>query len=75
MRDEVLQCLIVAGVGDPREHRFHRFARTVAQDAVNVAPQREPLRLMVETVVELLQPPEQATNARPRSPVEHRAAA
>ena len=71
MRDEVLQRLIMARVGDAREHGLHRFPATVAQHALHVPAQRQRLRRMMETVVELLQPPEQATNARPRSPVEH----
>ncbi len=75
VRDEVLQRLIMARIGDAREHRLHGFPATVAQHALHIPPQRQRLRLMMETVVKLLQPSVQATNARPRRRVEHCAAA
>ena len=75
MRDEVLEGLIRRRLADPRQHRRHRLARAVAQQAVDVLPQRHVLRPMTEAVLELIQPARQATQQRPRVPIEHRAAA
>ncbi len=75
MRDEVLEGLIGRRLADPRQHRRHRLARTVAQQAVDVLPQRHVLRPMTEAVLELIQPARQATQQRPGVPIEHGTAA
>ena len=75
MRDEVLEGLIGRRLADPRQHRRHRLARAVAQQAVDVLPQRHVLRPMTEAVLELIQPARQATQQRPRVPIEHWTAA
>jgi hypothetical protein len=61
MRDEVLQRLIRARIAEPRPHRFHRLAATVAQQALDIPTQRPALRAMAEAVFEQLQPREQPT--------------
>ena len=75
MRDEVLKGLIRRRLADPLEHRRHRLARAVAQQAIDILPQRHVLRAMAEAVLELIQPPRQSSQQRPRVPIEHWAAA
>jgi hypothetical protein len=36
--DEVLEGLVRAWFGHSRQHRFHRLARAVAEDSLNVPP-------------------------------------
>ena len=70
----VMKCwnvLVMARVGDPRQHRLHRLARTVAQQALQVATQRHRLQPGTEAALELLQIPQQSTHARPRALIEH----
>jgi hypothetical protein len=66
--------LIGDGLGDARQHRLHRFPLAVAEDALDVAAQRQQLRAMAEAAFELLQPAHQSLNARRGRVVDHRAA-
>ena len=75
VRDEMLKRLIRRRLADAGEHRRHRLARTVAQQPVDVLAQRHVLRAMTEAVLELIQPPRQSSQQRPRVPVEHCGAA
>jgi hypothetical protein len=75
MRNEVLERLVRGRLAHARQHRGHRFARTVAQQAVDVLPQRHVLGAMTEAVFELIQPSRQPSQQRPRVAIEHRAAA
>jgi hypothetical protein len=56
MRDEVLKGLIRHRLRDARQHRLHRLALAVAEHAVHVRAQREPLRPMPEAALERLEP-------------------
>ena len=69
--DEVLEILVMARVGDPRQHRLHRFARTVSEQALQVAAQRRRLQPGTEGALELLQITQQPTHARPCALIEH----
>src|SRR5262249_33865016 len=73
-RDEVLEGLVGDRLGDARQHRLHRLAVAVAEDALNVGAQRHQLRTVPKAALELLQPPNQALDARGRRLVDHRAA-
>jgi hypothetical protein len=42
--DEVLKRLGRFGIGDTRQHRFHRLAHAVAEHALHISTQREHLR-------------------------------
>src|SRR5207237_3706840 len=75
VRDEMLKRLIGRRLADPSQHRRHRLARAVAQQPVDVLAQRRMLRTMTEAVLELIQPPRQASQHRPRVPIEHWASA
>ena len=75
MRDEVLERLIRRRLADTRQHRRHRLADAVAQQAVDILPQRYVLRPVAEAVLELIQPPCQSPQQRGRVPIEHRTAA
>ena len=75
MRDEMLKGLIRRRVADAFEHRRHRLARAVAQQAIDILPQRHVLGAMAEAVLELIQPPRQSPQQRRRVPIEHRTAA
>src|SRR5438128_12222240 len=57
--DEMLKRLIGAGIVDARQHRAHRLASTVAEQAQHVPPKRAALRDQAETIFELLEQPEQ----------------
>src|SRR6185295_11801707 len=74
VRDEVLERLIGDRLGDPRQHRLHRLPLAVAEDALDVVPQRQQLRAMPKTALELLEPPHQSLDARRGRVVDHRAA-
>ena len=74
MRDEMLKGLIGDRLGDARQHRLHRLALAVAEDPLDVGPQRQQLRAMAEAALELLEPADQSLNARRRRVVDHRAA-
>jgi len=74
VRDEVLEGLIGDRLGDASQHRLHRLPLAVAEDALDVAAQRQQLCAMAEAGVELLQPTHQSLNARRRGVVDHRAA-
>jgi len=73
--DEVLEPLVGAGVAKPRPHRRHRLAATVAQHALNVAPQAAPLRAMRERRLEVLEPGRQTREPSGRLHGRHRASA
>ena len=75
MRDEMLEGLIGARIAEPRPHRFHRFAPTVAQQAGHIPTQRAALTLPTEVAFEPLQPDQQAFQPRTRGVIQHRAAA
>src|SRR5206468_12156926 len=75
VRDEVLKRLIVARVGDSRQHRLHRFARAVAQQTLEIPTQRHLLQPVAEAALVLLEISQQPANARPRALIEHRRSA
>lgn len=75
MRNEVLKGLVRRRLADPFEHRRHRLARAVAQQAVDILAQRHVLRAMAEAVLELIQPARQSSQQRPRGSIEHWGAA
>jgi hypothetical protein len=60
-------------VGDAGQHRLHRLSIAVAEEAMHVRPQREPLRAMAEAGLKRLEPANQALNARGRRAIDHRA--
>lgn len=72
LADEVLERLVAARLAEPRPHRRHRFAATVAQHAQDIPTHRAPLRPRGEAVFEPLQPREQASQPRRRGAIEHR---
>jgi hypothetical protein len=74
MRDEVLEGLVRDRLGDAGQHRLHRFALAVAEDALHIRPQRQQLRAMAKAALELLQPAYEPLDARGRRSVDHRAA-
>lgn len=63
-----------AWIGHSRQHRLHRFARTVAEDPLQVPSQRHVLQPSTEAAFELLEISE-PTHAGPRALVEHRCSA
>src|SRR5207244_955734 len=69
--DEVLEILVVTGIGDPRQHGLHRLARTVPEQALQVAAQRRRLQAGTEGALELLQITQQPTHTRPCALIEH----
>ena len=69
--DEVLEGLIGRRLGHPGQHRLHRLATAVAEEPVDVLPQRHQLRAMAKADLELIQPPGQSSQQRPRRVVEH----
>jgi len=73
MRDEVLEGLVGAGLGDPHQHRLHRLARAVAQQSVDVLAQRQLLSAMPETRFERLEPSCQPSKQRPLRLLQQRA--
>src|SRR5262245_39496755 len=75
VRDEMLKRLVVTGIGDAGQHRLHRLARTVAQQALQVPTQRHLLQPRTETTLELLDVLQQPTDTRPRALIEHRRSA
>ena len=75
MRDEVLERLVRRRLADPLEHRRHRLARAVAEQPLDILPQRHVLRAMAKAVLELIEPPGQSPQQRPRGLVEHCASA
>ena len=75
MRDEVLKRLIRHWLRDPRQHRLHRFPLAVAEHAVHVRAQGEPLRPMAEATLEGLEPAHQSLNPRSGGAIDHRASA
>lgn len=58
-RDEVPERLMAAGIVDPRQHRAHRFARTVAQQPDQIAAKRDALSHMAKAIFKRLQPRDQ----------------
>lgn len=75
VRDEMLKALVRDWVGDAGQHRLHRLPIAVAEEAMHVRPQREPLRAMAETALKRLEPADQALDARRRRAIDHRASA
>ena len=75
VRDEMLKALVADRVRDAGQHRLHRFAIAVAEDAVHVRPQREPLCAMAEAPLKRFEPANQALHARGRRAIDHRAPA
>ena len=72
VRNEMLKALIGDRVRDAGKHRLHRLAIAVAEYAVHVRPQPEPLRAMAESSVETVRAgesgPERAPSPCRRSP-------
>src|ERR671922_2767879 len=75
MGDEMLKGLVGNRLGDAGQHRLHRLPIAVAEDAVHVGPQREPLRAMTEAALKRFEPANQALNASRRGAIDHRASA
>ena len=75
VRNEMLKALVGDRVGDAGQHRLHRLPIAVAEEAVHVRPQREPLRAMAEAALKRFEPANQALNARGRRAIDHRAPA
>jgi hypothetical protein len=71
----VLKALVGDRVCDAGQHRLHRLPIAVAEEAMNVRPQREPLRAMAEAALKRFEPANQALNARGRRAIDHRAPA
>src|SRR5919199_954897 len=55
-----------------RQIRLHRLALAVAEHAVHVRAQREPLRSMTEAALERLEPAHQSLNPRGGGAIDHR---
>ena len=70
--DEVLERLVGSGLGHPRQHRFHRLARAVAEQPLHVPSQRKHLRAVAEAHLECLEPRHQPTQLIHRAAVVHR---
>ena len=75
VRDEMLEGLVRRRFADARQHRRHRLARAVAQQPVDILAQGHVLGAMPEALLEVIQPMRQASQQRPRVPIEHRVAA
>jgi hypothetical protein len=71
VRDEMLKPLVADRMGDAGQHRLHRFSIAVAEYAVHVRPQGEPLRAMAEAALKRFEPANQALNARGRRAIDH----
>ena len=69
--DEVLEGLVGSGLGHPRQHRFHRFARAVAEQPLHVPSQRKHLRAVAEAHFECFEPRHQPTQLIDRAAVVH----
>lgn len=70
MGNEVLEGLVADRFGDPGQHRLHRFPLAVAEDALNIRPQRQQLRAMAKAALELLEPSNQSLHARRRGVID-----
>src|SRR5262249_22090180 len=75
MRDEMLKGLGGDRLRDAGQHRLHRRSIAVAEHAVHVGLQREPLRTMSEAALKRSEPARQALNVRRRGAIDHRAPA
>jgi hypothetical protein len=74
--DEMLKGLIGAGIVHALEHRAHRLATTVAQQAEQIASESAALCHVAELALERLEPCRQAVQPGRRIPwQQHRAAA
>src|SRR5258706_9189597 len=71
----MLKRLIGDRLRNARQHRLHRVAVAVAEHAVHVRPQGEPLRAMAEAALKRFEPANQALYARRRRAIDHRAPA
>ncbi len=69
--DEVLERLVGPGLGDARQHRFHRLARAVAEHTLHIPAQRHVLGAMPEALLEGFEPPHQAVQLRNSATVGH----
>jgi hypothetical protein len=69
--DEMLEGLVRARVGDARQHRFHGFARAVAEQPLHVPSEGEHLRAMAEAHVEGFEPRHQPTQLQHRAAIRH----
>ena len=58
--DEVLKGLVGPRIGYARQHRFHRLARAVAEQPLDVPAQGQLLGTMPEALLEGVEPPHQA---------------
>jgi hypothetical protein len=59
--NEVLEGLVRSRLRHPRQHGFHRFARAVAEQPLDVPSQRKHLGAMAEAFLERFQPRHQPT--------------
>ena len=75
VRDEMLKRLVGDRLRDAGHHRLHRLPIAVAEHAVHVGPQRQPLRAMAEAALKRLEPANQSLDARRRCAIDHRAPA
>src|SRR5262245_3689212 len=75
VRNEVLKALVGDRVCDAGQHRLHRLPIAVAEEAMHVRPQREPLRAMAKAALKWFEPANQALNARGYRAIDHRAPA
>ena len=75
VRDEVLKALVGDRICNAGQHRLHRLPIAVAEKAMHVRPQREPLRAMAKAALKWFEPANQALNARGRRAIDHRAPA
>jgi hypothetical protein len=71
----MLKGLVGDRLSDGCHHRLHRLAVAVAEHAVHLRPQREPLRAMAEAALKRFEPANQALDARGRRAIDHRAPA
>ena len=69
--DEMLNRLVGPGLGDARQHRFHRLARAVAEQPLHVPAQRHLLGAMPEALLEGFEPPHEAAQLGNSATVGH----
>ena len=67
----LLERLVGPGLGHARQHRFHGFARAVAEQPLDVPAQRQPLRAMPEARRECFEPSHQAVQLGNSAAVVH----
>jgi hypothetical protein len=69
--DEVLRRLVAARLAYASQHRAHRLARAVTEQAEEVPPKRAALRAMTKRALEWLQPCQEAVDPRRRIAWQH----